>query len=413
MPQNHPAKASPASPTPVAERAQSLDVLRGVAVLGILAMNIRLFAMPQAAYFNPTAYGDFTGVNQWLYWLGNILADQKFMTLFSLMFGVGIALMNDRLMASGRAVIGLLYRRTFWLLLLGLGHAYLIWYGDILVAYALCGFAVILLRNWRARTQLVVGSLMLIVPSALMVLGGLSYEYWPPEAVEASLADWAPGAEALASEITVYRGHWMGQLPLRISTAVEFQTAIFLMFLFWRAGGLMLIGMACYRWGLFTAKASRTVYRRLVLLGLLVAMPLMAWGQYLNEQANWSYAESFFLYGQLNYWGSIGLALAYLALVMLWCQGLNWPGLRERFAAVGRMAFTNYLAQSLVCTFVFYGHGLGLFARLQHWQMGLVVLVIWFSQLLISPLWLKHFRFGPMEWLWRSLTYWKLQPFRR
>lgn len=408
-----PAVTSDPAPVSASERAQSLDVLRGVAVLGILAMNIRLFGMPQAAYFNPLAYGDFSGINQWWFWLTNLLADQKFMTLFSLMFGAGIALMTDRSTAKGRQSTGLLLRRNVWLLVLGLMHAYLIWYGDILVAYALCGFVVIFCRNWKPRTQLIVGLLFLCIPAALFLLAGLSAPQWPPEAMAKAVADWAPGPEAIAEELAVYRGDWLGQLSHRIPTAIEFQTTVFLAFAFWRAGGLMLIGMALFRWGYFTAERAPASYRRLALVGLLIALPMIAWGIVLNERVGWRYAESFFLHSQFNYWGSLLLALGYLGLVMLWCQGSTGSGLKARFAAVGRMAFSNYIAQSLLCTLLFYGHGLGRFGHFERWQLAGVVFGVWAVLLWISPWWLARYRFGPMEWLWRSLTYWQRQPFRQ
>lgn len=401
------------SPVSITERATSLDVLRGVAVLGILFMNIRLFAMPQAAYFNPTAYGDLSGLNQLSFWLTSLLADQKFMTLFSLMFGAGIALMTDRAEQRGSRSTGLLLRRNFWLLLLGLMHAYLLWYGDILVTYALCGFLVVFLRHRKPRTQLIVGLIMLCIPSLLSIMGGLSFSQWPADATRESLAGWAPGAELIAEELAIYRDGWLVQLPHRIASAVEFQTFIFGFFGLWRAGGLMLIGMAMFRWGYFTAQRSASSYLRLTVTGMLLSIPLVIWGLYLNETSGWSYAQSFFLNSQFNYWGSLLLALAYLGLVMHWCQGAGRSGLRSRLAAVGRMAFSNYIAQSLLCTLIFYGHGLGLFGYVVRWQLLLLVVAISALQLLWSPWWLARYRFGPMEWLWRSLTYWQAQPMRK
>ncbi|MEM1412242.1 MAG: DUF418 domain-containing protein [Pseudomonadota bacterium] len=400
-------------PVSLKDRAQSLDVLRGVAVLGILAMNIRLFGMPQAAYFNPQAYGDLTGINQLWFWFTNLFADQKFMTLFSMMFGAGIALMSERCAAKGLPSTGLLLRRNFWLLVLGLMHAYLIWFGDILVAYALAGFVLMFCRNWKPLTQLITGLLFLCVPSALFLTAGMTWELWPPEEQAAALVDWAPGAEVLAKELATYRGGWMEQLSHRIPTAIEFQTVVFAFFGFWRAGGLMLIGMALFSWGYFTAERSPASFRRLALVCIVLALPAIALGIVMNEQSGWAYAEAFFIHGQLNYWGSFILALGYLGLVMLWCLGDRGPKLKARFAAVGRMAFSNYIAQSLICTLIFYGHGLGAFGHLERWQLALIVFGVWALQLWWSPWWLARYRFGPMEWLWRCLSYWRVQPFRR
>lgn len=146
---------SAAVPTRPAERIVAIDILRGFALLGILIMNIQLFAMPAAAYSNPSVYGDLTRANRWVWTLSHIFADQKFMTIFSLLFGAGIILMSDKLDARGLRAWVLHYRRTFWLLLIGLAHAYLLWSGDVLVAYALCGFWVYWLRRLRPGWQMV------------------------------------------------------------------------------------------------------------------------------------------------------------------------------------------------------------------------------------------------------------------
>jgi len=329
-----------------------------------------------------------------------------------MMFGAGIALMSERALARGVPDRGLLLRRNFWLLLIGLVHAYLIWYGDILVMYALSAFIIVFCRNWRPRTQFIVGALMLTVPSLVFFAGGASFGQWPEADVQAALQDWMPDSAALAKELAAYRGGWLGQLPLRAATAVEYQTVLFLIFIFWRVGGLMLLGMALFRWGWLTGDRSAAEYRKLAAPGLL-ALPLIATGLFLNEQAGWAFREAMFINSQFNYWGSVLLSLAYLGLVMLWCLGDRLPGLRARFAAVGRSAFSCYIAQSLICTLLFYGHGLGMFGRFEHWQQALTVFAVWALLLVAAPWWLARYRFGPMEWLWRSLTYWQRQPLRR
>jgi uncharacterized protein len=401
------------TPIQSSARLESIDVLRGVAVLGILLMNIRLFGMPFAAYFNPMAYGDISGINQWLFWLTSLFADQKFMTIFSMLFGAGIVLMGERAEASGRSPAWLLYKRNTWLLVLGAMHAYLLWYGDILVVYALCGFFVILFRRRSATTQFIIGLLMLAIGSALSFMAGLSLENWPPDQLEEAISDWAPGAALIAEEVAAYQGAWIDQQAHRVPHSFEFHTLVFLYWGFWRAGGLMLIGMAAYRWGLFSASLDPSRYRRLALIGLLIGLPIVAWGLFKNEADGWIFETGFFLNYQYNYWGSLPVSMAYVGLVMLWCQGARLARLRARMSAVGRMAFSNYIAQSVICTLIFYGHGLGLFGQMQRWQMFLVVIAVWTVLLLVSPWWLARFRFGPLEWLWRSLTYLKLQPMRR
>ena len=401
------------NPTPSDQRMESIDVLRGVAVLGILLMNIRMFAMPYSAYFNPQAFGDLTGINQWVFWFTAVFADQKFMTIFSLLFGAGLVLMTDRAMATARSSAWLLYKRNFWLLVLGAIHAYLIWYGDILVIYALCGFVVILFRNRSPKTQFILGLLMLIIGSGLSLMAGLTVDQWPPEQLADSISDWAPAAPLIAEEIATYQGTWIDQQPHRVSHALEFHTFIFLFWGFWRAGGLMLIGMAAYRWGLFSAILDQARYRILAITGFVIGLPIVLLGLWRNESDGWVFETGFFLNGLFNYWGSLLVSLAFISIVMLWCQGDRWRAFRARFSAVGRMAFTCYIAQSLICTLIFYGHGLGLFGALQRWQLMLVVLGVWAVLILFAPWWLARYRFGPLEWLWRSLTYMKLQPLRR
>ena len=170
-----------AAPVGLGERIQSLDVLRVFAVLGILVMNVQSMSMPEAAYFNPTAYGDLGGINRIVWQLGQLLADQKFMTLFSILFGAGVVLFASRCEDKGVRPAGLHYRRSIWLLLFGLLHAYLLWFGDILYAYGMCALVVYLFRRRSPWTLLVLGVLSLGFCSGLNLFFGWSMPYWPPE----------------------------------------------------------------------------------------------------------------------------------------------------------------------------------------------------------------------------------------
>ena len=151
------------TPVRATERIVTLDVLRGFALFGILLMNIQSFAMPEAAYFIPAAYGDLTGANRVVWWFSYLFADQKFMTLFSMLFGAGIVLMTAKAEQSGRPTLGLHYRRMFWLLVIGLMHGYLLWSGDILALYAICGFIVYWFRRWPPRRLLIAGLIVFAV----------------------------------------------------------------------------------------------------------------------------------------------------------------------------------------------------------------------------------------------------------
>jgi len=199
----------------------------------------------------------------------------------------------------------------------------------------------------------------------------------------------------------------------RFKAAIFFQTFLFLIGIAWRAGGMMLIGMALYKLGVFSAARSNRFYLGLVGVGLLVGIPVVMYGVHRNELADWSLKYSFFFGPQWNYWASILVALGWVGAVMLACKSRMLQPLTRPFAAVGQMALTNYLMQTVLCTFIFYGHGLGRFGMFERWQQFLVVVGVWVLQLVVSPIWLRYFRFGPAEWLWRSLSYLKLQPMRR
>ena len=400
-------------PISVSDRIASIDVLRGFAVLGILIMNIQFFSMPFAAYLNPTAFGDFTGINYRVWLLGHLFADQKFMTIFSLLFGAGIIVLTRRIEAAGRSSARIFYRRTFWLLVFGLLHAYLIWYGDILVLYAVCGFLVFLLRKLSPARLLLIGLLVIAIGSAIFVFSGWSMQFWPPSQIEQMKnEEWAPPPDALAAEIRTYQGGWLDQLPHRAKIAFEFQSFVIWIWGLWRAGGLMLIGMALFQWGVFSATRSAAFYATMVLVGFGVGLPIIFAGVRANFAHDWDIRYSFFFGSQYNYWGSLFVSAAWIGLVMLICRSSLLASLTRPFAAAGRMAFTCYLFETIIATTLFYGHGFGLFARVDRLGQQLVTFSIYVFLLIFCSLWLRRFQYGPFEWLWRSLAYWRPQPFR-
>jgi uncharacterized protein len=401
------------SPVAETERIVPMDVLRGFALLGILVMNIQSFAMVDAAYDNPTAYGDLSGANFLVWLLSHLLADQKFISIFSMLFGAGIVLMWQKAESSGSRPTRLHYRRVGWMILFGLLHAYLLWSGDILYTYGMCGLFVYLFRRMSPRT-LISSSLVLATIGSLIAIGlGL---FWVPRMSPDSKAefidDWQPSPQSINKELAAYRGSWIDEMPERVPSALEFETSMFLRFYGWKASSLMLLGMALFKLGAFHARWSRRQYLLLVGAGLLVGIPMIIVGVVQNFARNWDVRYSFYLGGQYNHWGSYLVALGWTGLIMLWCQGSRASALKERMAAVGRMAFSNYILQTVICTTIFYGYGFGYFERVPRTGQILIVFAIYAAQLVIAPLWLRHFRFGPLEWLWRSLTYGKRQPFR-
>lgn len=422
-----------AQPVRPGERIASVDVLRGFALLGILAMNIVGFGWPMGGYENPHFSGGADGLNTVAWWVNSLFFSGKMMTLFSMLFGAGLVLMADRAAARGASILGVYYRRVFWLLVIGLVHAYLIWSGDILVMYALCGFLLYPFRRCRPVTLLVMSVIVLLISTA----AGLSITYLGRYAasvaqqVEADLAAgkkpdaqqvafreaWNEGMRSFLQptqrdidhEIALYRSGYGAIVRGRAPGVVMMQTFGFLLFLLWSAGGRMLLGMALMKWHVFSAARSWLFYGLLALFGYGIGFTLTAMG------TTTIFASDFDALraprgGLLHGLGMIPVALGHAAVVMMVCKAglVHW--LTTRLATVGRTALSNYLLQSLVCTTLFYGYGLGVFGRLDRVGLWGVVLVIWAVQLAISPIWLRYYSFGPAEWLWRSLTYWRWQP---
>ena len=400
---------------PVAETARidSIDVLRGFALLGILVMNVQLFAMPEAAYYNPTAYGDLEGANLYVWLAGRLLADQKFMTIFSMLFGAGIVLMTTR--AEARGGTGQVhYRRMGWLAVIGLLHAHLLWAGDILFLYAVCGMLVYPFRGLSPARLLVFGTATVAVAAAIFAGLQASLPSWSEEALaEVTLGAWQPTRAIVDETLATYRGGWLEQLPARSAMAFGFETFMLVIWGMWRAGGLMLIGMALYKLDVFSARRSPRFYGAFIAAALVAGIPVEAYGVALDFEYGWALDWSLLQGRQFNYWPSIAVGLGYVGLVMLACRSTALRRATRPFAAVGQTALSNYLLQTVICTTIFYGHGLGLYGSVDRvGQLG-VVLGVWAVQLIASPLWLRRYRFGPAEWVWRSLTYDTRPPLRR
>lgn len=400
-------------PTSSSERIISLDVLRGVAVLGILMMNIQSFSMISAAYINPAAYGDLTGINKWIWIISHVLADSKFMSIFSMLFGAGAILFTDRAKQKGKKAGLLFYKRMFWLLLFGLVHAYVIWYGDILTSYALCGSLVFLFRKLSSKNLIIIALAFFIIPVALNLMAGATIPSWPQEQYNESVGNWLYPDEKVQEQNAAYQGSWSDQMPVRAEMAFFMQSFLFFWSSGWRIVAMMLLGMVLYKKGILSAKKSNKFYWRLSVIGIGTGVLLSGIGVYYNFRANWHYDFSMFFGSQFNYFGSVSMALGYIGVIMLICKSLIGNYVLNLFSTVGKMAFTNYILMSVVAMFVFYGNGLGIFGQVERWEQILFVIAIWAIILIISPVWLKHYTYGLLEWLWRTLTYWKTPKFKK
>ena len=394
---------------PHTKRILSLDVLRGVAVLGIIIMNIQSFSMISAAYINPTAYGDLTGINKAVWVWSHLMADQKFLSIFSILFGAGILLFSEHVKEKGYLPARFYYRRLFWLFTFGLIHGYLIWHGDILVIYAVAGAIAFLFRKLDSWVLFALGMVIFIVPAFNYWLFGKSMEYWPPEAIDAIRQTWQPGHEAVEREIAALTGSFGEQLNWRIPEAFKMQTFLLVIYLGWRVLAMMLIGMGLYKTGALSGNLSKKGYFLMAVISLAIGYLLIWQGIVKNFESGWSVEYSMFIGWQWNYFGSLPVALGYIAVVMLLLSRFRMTLL----ALAGRMALTNYILTSVICSIIFYGHGFGLFGAVTRVQQLLTVMGLWVFLLLFSRVWFRYFYYGPLEWLWRFLTYGNKPVFKR
>jgi len=401
------------SPINNADRIISLDVLRGFAVLGILIMNIQSFAMPAATYINPSAYGNLQDYNLWIWIVSHIIASEKFMSIFSILFGAGILLFADKVAAGNGKPWPLHFRRMFWLFVFGMLHAYLLWYGDILVAYSICGLLAFTFRKKKPASLLRISFLFFLVPILFYTMSYLSLPLWPDESYQQVLKSWKPDMDYIRGEISAMKGSWLSQMEYRVPGAVFLQTQLFLMETFWRVMSMMLLGMALYKWKILSAEMSRKTYFTMAAIGVLFGYFISATGVLLNFENEWALRFSMFLGRHFNYIGSILAAIGYIGILMIISKSFHLLYIKYTLAVVGRMAFSNYFLQTLICVFIFYGFGLAKFGNSGRIAQSVMVVAIWIIILLFSFLWLRVFHFGPLEWTWKSLTYWKIQPMMR
>ena len=388
-------------------RIPFLDMLRGVAVLGILVMNIQAFAQVELAYLNPGIRDALSGAETVVHAIGYLFVEQKFIALFSMLFGISNWIVASNALAAGRSARSVHLRRNLGLLLIGLVHAYLIWDGDILVAYAVTALMLTPALNWTVRRQLKTAFVFLSIPLLLSLLDVWLYT---PDA-RAELYETTIGG--IDADIAAHRGTWLEALNWRIDSSLDMHLLGLPFYLVWFVGGLMLVGTVLFRLGI-----ARAVYRPsfygLWSLGWLVPGLLLTQAGYLYQSAN-DFNLGTVALGRdvLAYLGALMMAQAYLGFAVLFFRSGLWPRLVHVLERVGRMALTNYLLQSVIATGLFYGHGLGWYERLTLVQLVPVTFAIWAVHIAVSLVWLHRFRQGPMEWLWRHLTRWSGTPGHR
>lgn len=440
--QNEQMPQSLAAPISQQERISIIDSLRGIAILGILLMNIPGFGLA------PAAIGDFSlqpqGQLNYFFWyvFGPGVFEGSMRGLFSMLFGAGMFIFVTRLekKATGLMPAELFLRRQLWLLLFGIFHAYiLLWYWDILYHYAICGIILFAFRRLSPKYLLIGAAVCLVLMTAREnrdlykrkdvitkgeivaaidttkikltdiqkeQLGALTEfkDKSKPEAKKKKM-------EKQEKEI---RGSYAEIYEARSKQAEEGETygmyywAIFDVTLF------MFIGLAFFKLGILQGEAKTKVYAWMTVIGLGVGLPLSYLFVIYDVNYNFNWFEivknkSFDFYELQRFIHSIGI----FGLIMLMYKSGWFKWMFALLRPVGQMAFTNYLMQSVICGIIFMGIGFGLFGRLEYHQLFYVVAAVWAVEIAWSHLWLRYFRFGPMEWVWRSLTYWKKQPIRK
>jgi uncharacterized protein len=410
----------PVAPVSQAERVQIVDILRGFALFGILLVNMAIFyapfqqilfpADPAAAWYDRAAT-----------WLIHFLAESKFYTLFSMLFGLGLTLLMDRIQARGGRFAPLYLRRLFVLLLIGLVHAFLIWPGDILIVYALLGVLLIFFRKAKPRTLLIWAVILIAIPilfnlgaQALIEVGRAVPE--GAAQIDAAMAEVEAGyladveranrvyANGSFGEITAQRAYDYTSLGLLSFFALGFNVL-----------GLFLIGIYFGKRQIFqNLETNLPLLRKMLLWGLLIGLPANAiYATLIMDTARFAPSGAIVIATLVQGVGAPLLMLGYVAALSLLSMTPAWGARLKALAPVGQMALTNYLTQSIVCTLIFYGYGLGLFGKIGAAAGILLTIVIFLLQIPFSHWWMRRFRYGPAEWLWRSLTYLKLQPMRR
>ena len=403
------------------ERIESIDVLRGFALLGILMMNISSFAMPSISYFSPVVY-DIKIMNHIIYSVTHIIADQKFMAIFSMLFGASTLLFINSARKRGKSPLLLFYSRNFWLLIIGEIHLSYLWYGDILGIYALCSFPLFIFKNLTPKKQFILGCLIYLIPS---FSNYVNYKYVIDnlDSVEqnAIMQYWNPSDENLRKELDVYRGSYKKQVQYRAEmfssnnenkeSSGEIGEGIIgisiLIDLFSRSFGMMLIGMACFSWGVFNNTLTKSFYKKLLIYGFGIGFPLSMMGLFFNYYFDWHWKYLQFFGRTPNNIATPFIAFGYISLIMLWIRKGSFKNLQEDLRSIGKTALTAYLMQTVIATFIFYGFGLGLFGHVNRAYQLVIMFFIWFVLIKLCPLWLSKYQYGPVEWIWRMLTHFK------
>jgi uncharacterized protein len=429
------------SPVEETKRIIYLDVIRGIAILGILLMNIYNFGMVSYLQDRSGIYEGLRTLNFNIWFLGNVFIDGKMRGIFSILFGAGILLFASK---ADKGTTGAHYRRMLWLLIFAFIDIFVfLWKGDILHEYAICGMLLFPLRKLKP-IYLVTISFLLLTFNIYYQSSGYIEIHELRHSVLESDSLLAKG-KTLTKKQDDDKKHWERILGSRLplNDAAKYRNdSTYTKECSMRQGGYVknredvietaqilkdpeyylgflpeiiaiLLGMALFKWEIFSGTTRRRNYFLLCLLGVIG----LGFQFYITSVTPYTQTDLVNFIDKGNVFIAfsdefirISICLGYIGVIMLVCFSGRMQKLKHFLACTGKMAFTNYLMQSIICTFIFNGYGLGLFAKLQRYELMFVVVAIWIFQMAFSTLWLKRFRWGPMEWLWRSLTYWKRIP---
>ncbi len=436
----------PSTPVQQQNRILILDIIRGIALCGILILNINFFALPYQIGFNLNIFQEtsFQSVLSW--YSTNFVLEGSFRALFSMLFGASALLILSRLEQSSKGLTpaDIFYRRLIWLLIFGLINAFvLLWPGDILYTYAICGLFIFPLRNLSPRVLIGLATFFILV---VMFKGWLKNNdrLEMREKGLAALAIKEAKKDSLTEEQQGELGKWKDYLESQKMEKkkkdavkeladmqksysevwehlsvwnIKIQSAIFYDQLFFDAMIFMLLGMAFYKMNWLTGEQPHWLYAIMVIGGYGLGV---GWGYYTGHA--WRVASyDFYEYTKVQSpsWmllyqpHRLLVALGHLGLISLLWKSSFLSFFVKPFAALGQMAFTNYLGQSIICTLIFYGYGLGYHGQFQRYELWYFIAGVWIFQLIFSNIWLRYYSMGPLEWIWRSLTYWSIQSMKK
>ena len=417
-------------------RIIALDITRGVALLGILLMNITGFGLDWMAYDDPTIQGGHEGKNLWVWMINFMFFEGTMRGLFSLLFGVGMILMTSRMeeRGGGIEVADIYFRRNLWLLLFGIVHAYLLlWSGEILYAYAIFGMIIYGFRKMSVRNLILFAAMLTLFGFLLklysysghmedyanyQLVNEIGEEAASEETIESKEAwdsfvkQMKTSEEEVAANTEAMHGNYISLVFFIAKYNHYMQTSFIYDYYTWDVLVMMLLGIALYKARVITAEKSYRYYGMMMLFGYGIGLTINYFE--LRQILDNDFSVVSFQNAGLTYlFGRIGVTVGHIGLLMIFCKLNILQFLRTSFAAVGKMALTNYVMHSVICAFVFYGIGFSLFGQLERYELYYVVFGIWAFQMIASPIWLKYYRYGPLEWLWRSLTYNKKQAFKK